>query len=74
MIRTTEQYSTTKNWLANYEKSLCLLEMYVQVKDALYHSKFNSLNNQIELFKKNMKAYDAAFDMESTFTTEGSSF
>jgi len=74
MIRTKEQYRITKIWLTNYEKSLSLLKKYIEVKDTLYRAKVNSLNNQIKFFKKNIKAYDLAFDMESTFTTERSSF
>ena len=64
MILKKEQYRMTKMWLTNYEKSLHLLKIYVEVKDALYRAKVNSLNNHIKLFKKNIQAYDLAFNMQ----------
>ena len=66
MIRTVEQYRLTQTWLTNYKKSLRILNIYTEVKDARYNDKVYSLMNQIKVFKKNLEEYDLVMHMKST--------
>lgn len=57
MIRTEDQYNITKHWLREFETSVRLLNEYVDVEDPIYNVQVNSLNIQIELFKKELIEY-----------------
>ena len=58
MIRNIDQYQITKHWLTKYELTVSLLNKYATAGDALYASKVNPLNSQIEIFKEKIKEYE----------------
>jgi len=58
MINNSDQYSITKHWLIKFETSVRLLNSYGNADDTLYSTKINSLNNQIEIFKKELINYE----------------
>ena len=57
MIRNNDQYNITKHWLLKFKTSVRLLNKYVDVRDLLYRTQIDTLNCQIEVFKKEIKAY-----------------
>jgi len=58
MINNIDQYSITKHWLTKFETSVRLLKSYGNADDTLYSMKVNSLNSQIEIFKKELINYE----------------
>jgi len=58
MINNSDQYSITKHWLIKFKTSVRLLNRYGNADDTLYSMKINSLNSQIEIFKKELINYE----------------
>ena len=70
MINNSDQYSITKHWLTKFETSVRLLNSYGNADDTLYLTKVNSLNSQIEKFKKGLHSYEHKIAIDSINTCE----